>query len=42
MIADFKTQETVSIAAEQSEPLVTVLDLELQYVGGGTETGVLF
>ena len=42
MIADFQTQENISIATDSVEPMVTVLDVELMYVGGGTETGVLF
>ena len=42
MTVDFQTQETISIANDFAAPFVTILDLELLHVGGGTETGVLF
>ncbi len=42
MTTDFLTQENTSIATDFAEPMVTILDLDLMHVGGGTETGVLF
>jgi hypothetical protein len=42
MIADIQTQDTTFIATEATEQFVTVQDLDLMYVGGGTSTGMLF
>ena len=42
MIISSQRQDDISTATEFAQPLVTILDLELLHVGGGTETGVLF
>ena len=39
MIADIQTQEVVAGSTDVQQHFVTVQDLELMYVGGGSVTG---
>ena len=39
MIADIQTQEAASVSTDVQEQFVTVQDLDLMYVGGGSVTG---
>ena len=42
MIANVPTQVAVQVAVELDEAFVPVHDLELMYVGGGSDTGGVF
>ncbi len=41
MIADIQTQDVTVAATENQEQLVIVHDMDLLYVGGGTNSGCL-